>query len=108
MDQLVARQLWPFRVFGSMFTIFASIALILSAAGLYAVTAYSVTQRTHELGLRIALGAQPGRVQWLVLRQALVQLAIGVTIGLAGAFSVGQLLQSLLSQTGPAVPVTGR
>jgi putative ABC transport system permease protein len=100
MDQMLALQRWSFRVFGSMFAIFAVIALALSAVGLYAVTAYSVTQRTAEIGVRMALGAQPPQVLWLVLRRALVQLAIGVPIGIAGAFGVGQLLQTLLVQTG--------
>ena len=99
MDQFLAQQRWSFRVFGSMFAIFAAIALLLSAVGLYAVTAYSVTQRTAELGVRMALGAQPGQVMWLVLRRALVQLAIGLPLGLAGAFGVGRLLQTLLVQT---------
>ena len=115
MDQLLARQRWQFRVFSAMFTIFAVIALVLSAVGLYALTTYSVTQRTQELGLRVALGAQPGQVQWLVLRHALMLLAIGLPVGLAGAFGVGRLLQSLpeaidavplLVQTSPADPVT--
>ena len=100
MDQLLALQRWSFRVFGSMFAIFAVIALALSAVGLYAVTAYSVTQRTAEIGVRMALGAQPPQVLWLVLRRALVQLAIGVPIGIAGAFGVGRLLQTVLVQTG--------
>ncbi len=115
MDQLLGRQRWKFRVFSAMFSIFAAIALLLSAVGLYAVTAYAVTQRTRELGLRVALGAQPGQVQWLVLRRVVMQLAIGLPIGLAGAFGVGRLLQSvpeafdaapLLVQTSPADPVT--
>ena len=106
LDELLADQRWMFRTFGSMFAIFALIALVLSAVGLYAVTAYSVTQRTQELGLRVALGAPPGQVLWLVLRQGLLQLAIGLPIGLAGAFAVGRLLESVLVQTSPADPVT--
>jgi len=106
MDQLLAQQRWSFRVFGSMFAIFAVIALVLSAVGLYAVTAYSVTQRTAEIGVRMALGAQPEQVLWLVLRRALVQLAIGVPVGVAGAFGVGRLLQTLLVQTSTRDPVT--
>ena len=106
MDQLLAQQRWPFRVFGSMFAIFAVIALVLSAVGLYAVTAYSVTQRTAELGVRMALGAQPAQVMWLVLRRAFVQLGVGLPLGIAGAFGVGRLLQILLVQTSPRDPVT--
>jgi predicted permease len=108
MEQLLALQRWSFRIFGSMFAIFAVIALALSAVGLYAVTAYSVTQRTAEIGVRMALGARPPQVLWLVLRRALMQLAIGLPIGIAGAFGVGRLLQTVLVQTGTSArdPVT--
>jgi putative ABC transport system permease protein len=106
MDSLLAQRRWPTRVFGSMFAIFAAIALVLSAVGLYAVTAYSVSQRTSEIGIRMALGAQPEQVLWLVLRRSLLQLAIGLPIGVAGAFGVGRLLQSLLVQTSGRDPLT--
>jgi predicted permease len=106
MDQFLAQQRWPFRVFGSMFAIFALIALVLAAIGLYAVTAYSVTQRTQEVGIRMALGAEARQVRWLFVRRSLIQLAIGLTIGLAGAFGVGAILKSLLVQTGSRDPVT--
>ena len=106
MDQNLAQQRWDVRVFGTMFSVFAGIAIILATVGLYAVTAYSVTQRTQEIGVRMALGAQAQQVRWLILRRGLIQLAIGLTIGLAGAFGVGRLLRSLLVQTGPTDPVT--
>jgi putative ABC transport system permease protein len=99
LDQLLAQQRWTFRVFGGMFTIFAGIALVLSAVGLYAVTAYSVSQRTAEIGVRVALGAQANQVVWLILRRSLVQLAIALPIGIAGAFAVGRLLQSVVVKT---------
>ena len=105
LDQALAQQRWAFRIFGSMFGIFAVIALALSSVGLYAVTAYSVAQRTQELGVRMALGAQSAQVLWLVLRRAVVQMAIGLAIGLAGAFGVGKLLASVLFQTGARDPV---
>ena len=89
-----------------MFAIFAVIALVLSAVGLYAITAYSVTQRTQEIGVRMALGAQPKQVWWLIARRAFVQLAIGLAIGMPGAFGVGMVLQSLLVQTSPSDPTT--
>jgi predicted permease len=106
MDQVLAQGRWSFRVFGSMFAIFAAIALMLSAVGLYAVTAYSVTQRTAEIGVRMALGAQAKQVLWLVLRRGIVQLAIGLVIGIASAFGVGRLLRTLLVETSTRDPVT--
>jgi putative ABC transport system permease protein len=106
MDRALSQSRWPYRVFGSMFGIFAFIALALSAVGLYAVTAYSVAQRTQEIGVRMALGAQAPQVWWLILRGSLVQLAIGLVLGLAGAFGVGKLLESLLVQTGSGDPAT--
>jgi predicted permease len=104
MDQQLALQRWPFRIFGTMFAIFALIALTLSAVGLYAVTAYAVSQRTQEIGIRMALGAQGNQVSWLFLRRSFVQLTIGLTLGVAGALGVGQLF----SQTQLLVQMSGR
>ena len=106
MDQSLARMRWPYRVFGGMFSVFAIVALGLSALGLYAITAYAVTQRTREIGVRMALGAQAREVWWLMVRRSVVQLGIGLTVGMAGAFGVGRLLQSLLAQTGATDVVT--
>jgi predicted permease len=106
MDQWLAQIRWPSRVFGTMFAIFAFIALTLAAIGLYGVTAYSVTQRTQEIGVRTALGAQAWQIQWLIARRALVQLAIGLALGLAGAIVVGRLLQSVLVQTSSTDAIT--
>ena len=78
LNESLAQQRWPFRIFGTMFAIFALIALVLSAVGLYAVTAYSITQRTQEIGVRTALGAASGQVMWLFLRRGLIQTAIGL------------------------------
>ena len=108
MDQNLAQVRWPFRIFGTMFAMFAAIALVLSAVGLYAVTAYAVTQRTQEIGVRTALGAESKQVMWLFLRRAFVQLAIGLTLGVAGAFGVGKLFESsdLLVQVNGRDPIT--
>ncbi len=106
MEEILAQQRWLWRVFSTMFAVFAVIALVLAAVGLYAVTAYSVTQHTRDIGVRMVLGAQPGQVVWLFLRRAFVQLGIGLAIGLVAAFGVGRLLQSLLVQTSSRDPVT--
>jgi hypothetical protein len=106
MDQQLAQQRWAFRIFGSMFAMFAIIALALSSVGLYAVTAYSVSQRTQEIGVRMALGAQASQVQWLILRGGVVQLAIGLSLGIGGAWGVGRLLNSVLVQSGSRELVT--
>jgi putative ABC transport system permease protein len=105
-DENLALQRWPYRVFGTMFAIFAFVALVLSAVGLYAVTAYSVTQRTQEIGVRMALGAQADQVLWLFLRQAVLKLGMGLAIGLAGALGVGILLRTFLVGTGSRDPLT--
>ena len=106
MDELLAQRRWQYRVFGGMFAVFAAIALLLAAVGLYAVMAFSVTQRTQEIGVRMVLGAPPRDVVWLFLRRAVVLVAVGLTIGMAGAFGVGRLLQSILVQSsGQDVPV---
>jgi putative ABC transport system permease protein len=106
MDAFLAQQRWSIRVFGSMFAIFALIALMVAAVGLYAVTAYGVTQRRHEIGVRMALGARSGEVIWLIMRRVLMQLAIGLITGIAGAVGVGRVLRSVLVQTGATDPVT--
>jgi predicted permease len=94
LDQSLVRERWPFRVFGTLFAIFAAGALLLSAIGLYAVTAYSVRQRTQEIGIRTALGAQSSQVTWLFVRRAFIHLAIGLTLGIAGAIGVGSVFEA--------------
>jgi putative ABC transport system permease protein len=107
MSQAMERQTWPYRVFGTLFTIFAFIGLMLSAVGLYAVMAYAVTQRTQEIGVRMALGAQGNQVTWMVLKRGLLQLALGLTFGLAGGLFAGRALPSrILVQTTATDPWT--
>jgi predicted permease len=106
MAQLLDRQMWPYRVFGSLFAIFATIALVMSAVGLYAVMAYSVTQRKTEIGVRMALGANDRDVRWLILRRGLWQMGLGLVLGLAGAFGLSRVLRTLLVQVTPTDPLT--
>jgi putative ABC transport system permease protein len=106
MNEQLAQMQWPYRVFGSMFAIFALIALALSAVGIYAVTSYSVTQRTPEIGVRMAMGAQPGQVWWMVLKQGLIQLGLGLGIGLAAGFFLANVLKVLVVQIPSRDPVT--
>src|SRR3954467_6670405 len=84
---------------------FACLATLLAAVGLYGVLAYTVSQRTREIGLRMALGAAPSRVRAMVLRQVGVMVAIGGTLGLAGAVGLGRLAQSLLFELQGSDPV---
>jgi putative ABC transport system permease protein len=106
LDQVLAEDRWPFRVFGGMFAIFAAIALLLSSVGLYGVMAYSVTQRTQEIGVRMALGADGRQMCWLILKRGLWQLAVGLTIGLVSALAFGRLLRTVLVQVRPTDPLT--
>ncbi|MGH9955865.1 MAG: FtsX-like permease family protein, partial [Pyrinomonadaceae bacterium] len=94
--EALAGQVAEPRLFASLLTIFAVIALTLSAVGIYSVIAYSVTQRTREIGIRLALGAQRRDVLILVARQGLSLTLIGVAIGLAGAFALTRLMVGLL------------
>ena len=106
MDEAMEQVRWPYRVFGSMFAIFATVALALSAVGVYAVTSYAVTQRTPEIGVRMALGAAPEQVWWLILKQGVVQLVIGLSIGLALGWPISGILKGLLVQVAPQDPLT--
>ncbi len=106
LDQILKQQMWPYRVFGSLFAIFALIGLLLSAVGLYAVVAYSVTQRTQEIGVRMALGAQGKQVTWMILKRGLWQLALGLSIGLVGGYYASKALPSqILIRTSSADPI---
>ncbi|HEV3197936.1 MAG TPA: ABC transporter permease [Bryobacteraceae bacterium] len=106
LEENFLQQRWPFRVFGTLFAIFALIALLLSSVGLYAVMSYSVTRRTQEIGVRLAMGASSGNILFLVLSHGLRQLGIGLVIGLAGAFGLARVMKSLLVGVTPTDPVT--
>ena len=96
LDQMLEQQRWPFTVFGTVFAILAGIGLTLAAVGLYAVMAYAVTQRTQEIGVRMALGAAGRQVSWLILRRGIIQLTIGLAIGLTGAWYASKVLPNFV------------
>ena len=93
-------------LFASVFGILAAIAMTLSAVGIYSVMAYAVTQRTQEIGVRMAVGAQRHHVSWLFLKRCLVQLALGLAIGLPGALALGQIVSFQLVDIEPSDPIT--
>jgi putative ABC transport system permease protein len=99
-DDALTQQLWPQRLFGSMFAAFASIAMLLATCGLYGVTSYAVSRRTREIGIRVALGADTRAVWWTVAGTTLRQLAIGLALGTAGAAAVATVLPAMLVGTG--------
>jgi len=105
MEDVVAQSMGTRRASTLLFTVFAGAALILAAVGIYGVMAYSVTQRTQEIGIRMALGAQTGDVLRLVVRQGMVLTLIGIAVGLAGAFGLAKVIASLLFDV-PATDLT--
>ena len=97
---------WQFKLFGWMFAVFGAIALLLAAVGVYGVLAYSVTQRTQEMGVRTALGARPADVLRLVVGEGVKLAGLGIGIGLLGAFGVTRFVASILYDTSPSDPLS--
>ncbi|HEV1995375.1 MAG TPA: ABC transporter permease [Candidatus Acidoferrum sp.] len=104
MDQLVHESLANDRFSTALFGSFAGVALLLAAIGIYGVMSFAVAQRTHEIGLRIALGAGPRQVLRLVLQEGMLLAFAGLVVGLAGTYSVGRLMKSVLYQVNAMDP----
>jgi putative ABC transport system permease protein len=106
MNQVMADTMGRARFNTLLLGLFAGLATLLAAVGIFGVMNYSVTLRTREIGIRMALGAQPGRVLMLILRQGLVLTLIGIALGLAGALALTRLMSSLLFGVGATDPET--
>ena len=106
MEESLRHGLWESRIYAGLMTVFAVLALIIAAVGIYGVMAYSVAQRTQEIGIRMALGAARQDVLRLVVGQALRLTLIGMGIGLAGAYAVTRLMASLLFGVSASDPPT--
>jgi ABC-type antimicrobial peptide transport system permease subunit len=106
MNDVVSNTTAPRRVPMLLLSAFAGVAMLLAMLGIYGVTSYYVTQRTHEIGVRMALGAQIGDVLKLVLRRAMVLAAIGIAIGVAGAFALTRYMTTLLFGVKPIDTIT--
>jgi ABC-type antimicrobial peptide transport system permease subunit len=106
MEQVVGDSVAERRLTMVMLAIFAGAALVLAAVGIYGVIAYSVTQRTQEIGIRMALGARQANVLWMVVGNAMLLAATGIVIGAVGGLLLTRLMRDLLFQVRPADPTT--
>ena len=106
MDGLLTDSISPRRFSAMLVGIFAMLAVVLAAVGIYGVMSYTVSQRTQEIGVRMALGAQTANVRSMILAQTIKLTVLGVAIGLAGALVVARFLSSLLFGVGTHDPVT--
>jgi len=106
MDERVSQSLAPGRFQSFLLGVFGLVALTLTGVGLYGVISYSVAQRTHEIGTRMALGARQANILKLVVAQGMLLAAIGAAAGMAGALAVGRMLGSILYEVAPTDPLT--
>jgi len=104
--QIADQSLVANRLQALLLAVFAGMALLLAAAGIYGVIAYAVTQRTHELGIRAALGATAGSLQRLVFRSGMKLAGLGLTLGFVVSLGMARLLESILFGVAPRDPLT--
>jgi putative ABC transport system permease protein len=106
MEQLLADSSAPRRFQTWLFGLFAALALVIATVGIYGAISYAVSQRTHEIGVRMAIGARAGDVLWLVIRRAIKLAIAGVAIGLTAAFALTRVMRSLLFEVSATDPAT--
>jgi putative ABC transport system permease protein len=106
MEQTLNQSLATQRLSMTLLAVLASLALILAAVGIYGVMSYTVTQRTHEIGIRMAIGAQPSEMFRMVIGQGMMLALIGVALGLVGAFGLTRLMTTMLFGVAPTDPAT--
>jgi putative ABC transport system permease protein len=106
MDEIRGESVAPQRLNLTLLTIFAGIAFVLAIVGIYGVMSYAVTQRTHEIGIRMAIGAQPRDVFKMILGQGMMLTIIGMVAGLLGAFVLTRLMATMLFSVKPTDPIT--
>jgi len=106
LERMLSSSLSPQRITAGMLSVFAGIAMLLAVIGIYGVISYSVNQRTHEIGIRMALGAQRADVVGRVLRQGLVLAMFGIAIGTLGSFAMARGMAALLHEVSPTDPLT--
>ncbi|HEV2689877.1 MAG TPA: ABC transporter permease [Bryobacteraceae bacterium] len=106
LEQIVDRAAWRERFFTVLFAVFSALAVVLAAVGLYGVLAYAVSLRTHEIGIRMALGASARQVQGMVLRQGLLLTGLGLFCGIAAALALTRLMATQLYHVSPSDPAT--
>jgi putative ABC transport system permease protein len=106
MERRLTDSVWQRRIAGTLSLLFAGLALSLATAGVYSVLSFAARARTREFGVRLALGATPSHIRWLILGEGLGLTLIGVALGMAGAFAVSRQIRSMLYETSLFQPVT--
>jgi ABC-type antimicrobial peptide transport system permease subunit len=106
LTELVSQRVTQERIIAQLSSFFGVLALLLAAVGLYGVLAYAVERRTSEIGIRMAIGAEPGLVVWLILRETLILLAVGAAAGAAAALALARVVAHSMYGVSTADPLT--
>jgi ABC-type antimicrobial peptide transport system permease subunit len=101
LEELAEPEKRPWRLGSTVFMVFGAAALFVATAGVYALLSFIVTQRSREIGVRLALGASPRRTVWMIVRQSLGWIVAGLAIGMIAALAAGRFIQPLLFETSP-------